>query len=195
MHLAPSAALPEEGPGLWSEPPPDHDAAIDADPESVARTILLNQLAGRARTRYELSTKLAAKNVPADIATRLLDRFEEVGLIDDLAFARLWVATRQAFRGTTRRVLAVELKRKGVAEDVAAVALEEIDAADEEASARRHVRKKLPSLPQVDRTTATRRLIGQLARKGHSPGLATRIVREELARVGRDAPSEPEPWP
>lgn len=157
----------------------------DADPESVARKILLDQLTGRSRTRHELAAKLAGKNVPEDVATRLLDRFVDVGLIDDLAFARMWVSSRQPGRGLTRRVLAQELRRKGVADDVAGVALDEIDPADEEASARELVRRRMRSLARVDQATATRRLIGQLARKGHSPGLAARIVREELAA---DAP-------
>ena len=51
---------------------------------------------GSARSRSELSTKLARKGVPAEVAARLLDRFEEVGLVDDQAFARSWVESRHA---------------------------------------------------------------------------------------------------
>ncbi len=155
----------------------------DADPEAVGRKILLDQLTGRARSRHELALKLASKNVPAEIATRLLDRFTEVGLIDDLAFAKLWVSSRQQTRGLARRVLAMELRRKGVDPEVIAVALEDVEADDEEASARALVRKKLPSLARVDRATATRRLFGHLARKGHPPGLAARIIGEEMDSV------------
>ena len=158
----------------------------DADTESVARKILLDQLTGRARTRHELAAKLAGKNVPSDVATRLLDRFVDVGLIDDLAFARMWVSSRQPARGLTRRVLAQELRRKGVDDDVAGLALDEIDPDAEEASARELVRKRMRSLARVDQATATRRLIGQLVRKGHAPGLAARIVREELAANAPD---------
>ncbi len=73
-------------------PPPD-EAALgpDADQESVARKILLDQLTGQPRSRSELATKLARKQVPAEVAERMLDRFEEVGLVDDAAFARDWV--------------------------------------------------------------------------------------------------------
>ena len=49
----------------------------------MARTILLDQLTGRARSRKELADKLASRQVPEEIATQLLDRFEEVGLVDD----------------------------------------------------------------------------------------------------------------
>ena len=82
-------------------PPPEDTATQvpEADAESVARKILLDQLTGQARSRKELSDKLAKKLVPDDVATRLLDRFEEVGLVDDEAFARSWVAVPAAGQG------------------------------------------------------------------------------------------------
>jgi regulatory protein len=160
----------------------------EADPESVARKILLDQLTGQARSRKELADKLAAKNVPTDVATGLLDRFEEVGLIDDDAFARSWIASRQPGKGLARRALAQELRRKGVDDEVAREALDDIDPDDEEQAARTLVRKKLRSLSRVDDTTATRRLVGMLARKGYPSGLAFTVVREELAAAGRDEP-------
>ena len=66
-------------------------------------------------------------------------------------------------------------------------ALDEIDPEDEEAAARALVRKKLRSLSRVDDTTATRRLVGMLARKGYGSGLAFAVVKEELATAGRDS--------
>jgi regulatory protein len=167
-------------------PDPVAEKPPEADPESVARKILLDQLTGQARSRKELSDRLAAKNVPTDIATRLLDRFEEVGLVDDDAFARAWVASRQPGKGLARRALAQELRRKGIDDETAREALDEIDPADEEAAARALVRKKLRSLSRVDETTATRRLVGMLARKGYGSGLAFAVVREEMAANGRE---------
>ncbi len=156
-------------------------AGPPADPEAVARKILLDQLTGQARSRSELADRLAKKNVPDDVATRLLDRFEEVGLVDDDAFARAWVASRQPGKGLARRALAQELRRKGIDDEVAREALDEIDPADEEAAARVLVRKKLRTLARVDDTVATRRLVGLLARKGYPSGLSFAVVREELA--------------
>src|SRR4051794_18187880 len=177
-------AAPAGGP---APVPPDDPVAEgpDADPESVARRILLDQLTGQARSRKELADKLAAKHVPHDVATRLLDRFEEVGLVDDEAFARSWIASRQPGKGLARRALAQELRRKGVDDEVAREALGEIDPADEEAAARALVRKKLRSLSRVDDTTATRRLVGMLARKGYGSGLSFAVVRAELSQAGR----------
>jgi regulatory protein len=153
----------------------------DADPESVARKILLDQLTGQARSRQELSERLAKRNVPDEVAQRLLDRFEEVGLVDDEAFARSWVASRQPGKGLARRALAQELRRKGIHDDVARDALDEIEPEAEEAAARQLVRKKLRALTRVDEATATRRLVGMLARKGYPSGMAFAVVRQELA--------------
>jgi regulatory protein len=146
----------------------------------VARKILLDQLTGRARTRSDLAAKLAQRKVPDEIATRLLDRFEEVGLIDDAAFAREWVSQRQEGRGLARRALAQELRRKGIDDEVARDALGDIAEDNEVAAARMLVRRKLRSVRDLDHDKAVRRLVGMLARKGHSSGVAFRVVREEL---------------
>jgi len=182
-----TGSAPPSGGGSHAEVPPDPVGdGPDADPESVARKILLDQLTGQARSRRELADKLSAKNVPDEIATALLDRFEEVGLVDDEAFARAWIASRQPGKGLARRALAQELRRKGIDDEVARDALDEIDPADEEQAARALVRKKLRSLSRVDETTATRRLVGMLARKGYGSGLAFAVVKDELAAAGRD---------
>ncbi len=152
-----------------------------ADPEAVARKILLDQLTGRARTRHDLAAKLAQRNVPDEVATRLLDRFEEVGLVDDAAFAEQWVEQRQSGRGLARRALAQELRRKGIDDEVAKEALDGLDPDDEVEVARTLVRRKLRAVRSLDHQVAVRRLTGMLARKGHSSGVAFRVVREELA--------------
>jgi regulatory protein len=159
----------------------------------VARKILLDQLTGQARSRQELADRLAKRNVPDEVAARLLDRFEEVGLVDDEAFARSWIASRGSGgggggKGLARRALAQELRRKGVDDEVARGALDEIDPDDEEAAARALVRRKLRSLRSVEPQVATRRLVGMLARKGYPPGLAFAVVRDELGSEGDDPP-------
>jgi regulatory protein len=166
------------------ERPPDRVAdGPDADPESVARKILLDALTGAARSRQELRDKLAKRDVPDELAERLLDRFTEVGLVDDEAFARAWVESRQRSRGLARRAIAQELRRKGVDDETARTALDELDPVQEEQAARALVRKKLRSVSGVDRTTATRRLAGMLARKGYPAGLAFAVVRAELGEL------------
>ena len=99
---------------------------------------------------------------------QLLDRFEEVGLVDDEAFARAWIECRHRSQGLAPRALAQELRRKGIHDEDAKAALDEIDADDEDAAARALVRKKLRRMRGLDHQVATRRLVGMLARKGYS---------------------------
>lgn len=146
----------------------------------MARTILLDQLTGRARTRAELRTKLASRGVPDEISERLLDRFTEVGLIDDAAFARSWVSSRQSGKGLAPRALAQELRRKGVDDETAREALGEVGLDDQVEAARLLVRRKLRSVARLEPAVAQRRLVAMLARKGYSSGLAFRVVQDEL---------------
>ena len=154
------------------------------DPVSTARGICLRALTGAPKTRSQLADLLAARDIPDDAAETVLDRFTEVGLIDDAAFARAWVSSRQAGRGLARRALSAELRAKGVDAEVAAEAVEAVDDEDERAAAQRLVARRVSGMRRLDRATATRRLVGMLARKGYSPGTAYAIVREELNASG-----------
>lgn len=171
------------GPTGQATPEDKAAAGPPADPEAVARTILLDALTGQARSRQELADKLAKREVPDDLAKELLDRFTEVGLIDDAAFARQWVESRHRSRGLAPRALAQELRRKGVADDDTSAALEQIGEDDQRAAARALVEKKLRSMKGLEPQVATRRLAGLLARKGYSAGLAFSVVREALSEM------------
>jgi regulatory protein len=164
-------------------PPGPVQRGLEADPEAAARKILLDQLSASARSRKELADKLKAKCVPDDVASPLLERFEEVGLIDDKAFARAWIASRQPGKGLARQALAQELRRKGIDDELARQALDEIDPVDEEQAARNLVRRKLRSMEKLDGTTRTRRLAGMLARKGYSSDLAFSVIKDELSQA------------
>ena len=166
------------------------DAGVD--PESAARTILLNKLTGQPRTRAELAGTLAERGIPDEVADKVLERFSEVGLIDDAAFAAAWVESRHTGRGLARRALAHELRHRGVEDQVVRDAVEELDPDREEATARELVRRKLRTMKvpadRAGRQSAMRRLLGMLARKGYGPGLAMTVIREELAASDEELP-------
>ena len=94
---------------------------------------------------------------------------------------------RQSGRGLARRALAQELRRKGIDDEVVREALDEVDPDDEVEAARMLVRAKLRSVRSLERDKAVRRLVGMLARKGHSSSVAYRVVREELGDQDEDA--------
>lgn len=177
--------------GRWRAPePPDVGAAAeDAEPdqESVARTIVLRLLTGAPRSRKELADALARRGVPDDVAERVLDRMEEVDLVDDAEYARVLVRSKRESRGLARRALAVELRRKGVTGADAEAALAEVDDEDEERTARELLRRRWAATASLAPEARARRAIGMLARKGYPPGLAARLVRELMS----EAPDEP----
>lgn len=182
--------------GAAGDGPLNPDVAGDAledgngDPESAARGICLRALTGAPKTRSQLADLLEQRGIPEDAAQTVLDRFTEVGLIDDAAIARAWVSSRQAGRGLARRALSAELRAKGVEPEVAAEAVEAIDDDDERTAARRLVDRKVAAMRRLDRATATRRLMGMLARKGYNGGLAAAVVREALDADAVDSDSD-----
>jgi regulatory protein len=158
----------------------DVGASRPVDNASLARSIGLRLLTGAPRSRAELATAMAAKGVPDDVAGAVLDRFTEVGLLDDAEYARMLVRSRHAAKGLAHRALRLELRRKGIDDDVAAEALSTLDPDQEQLTARALARRRLASSGELSRDVRTRRVVAMLARKGYPPGFALQIVREIL---------------
>ncbi|WP_309080178.1 RecX family transcriptional regulator [Zhihengliuella sp.] len=155
--------------------------------EAKARAIILRQLSMVARTRQQLAEKLAAGEVPQDTADALLDRFEELGLVDDRAFAMMWVRTRSTTRRLAASALRRELLQRGVDPEYIAEALEQLSDDDQRAAARELVDKKLRvRRPGEPRDKTVRRLVSMLVRKGYGGGMAFGVVNEALAAAGED---------
>jgi regulatory protein len=175
-----------------AEVPPEDVAALGppGDPESVARTICLRLLDQRARTRAELAQALRKKGVPDDAAAAVLNRFAEVGLIDDDALASTYALAQHRERGLAGRAVAAKLRRRGVDEQTVVSAVDLIDRDSEYAAAQALVAKKLRSLSGLDPAAQARRLVGLLGRRGYSAGLAHDVVRAALADTASDAATE-----
>lgn len=127
---------------------------------------------------------LARKEISDEVIAEVLDRYDEVGIIDDAAFARAWVSSRHHGRGLARRALANELRQRGVDPEVAGEALESLDDDAEAATARALVDRKLRTARGAPEAVF-RRLVAMLARKGYSAGVAIRAVKDAMA--ARDA--------
>lgn len=174
---------------------PDDPRAVDAEPDpvSVAQAIVYRQLTASAKSRLQLARKLAERNIPEDVAESVLDRFEEARLINDAEFADMWVRSRAQSRKLGKGALRRELADKGIDQETASAALEQLTDADEEAAARTLVQRKLrPGSDlsgQAGREKAVRRLASMLARKGYQPSQAFRIVNEVLD--SQDPDSDP----
>ncbi|MFV8187445.1 recombination regulator RecX [Streptomyces sp. AF1B] len=156
------------------------------DPVERARAICLRLLTGTPRTRKQLADALRKREIPEEAAEEVLSRFEEVGLINDGAFADAWVESRHHGRGLARRALAQELRTKGVDSTLIDAAVSQLDSEQEETTARELVDRKLRATRGLDRDKRLRRLAGMLARKGYPEGMALRVVRQALEEEGED---------
>ena len=166
----------------------DHEAE---EAKATVRRRALLLLDARARSRHELRHRLIEADFEPAVVDDVLDDLVGVGLLNDAAFAHEWVRQRHARRGKSTRVLERELQDKGVDPATRAEALEQIDAADEEATARALAEKKARTVRAVpadrgERDKALRRIVGVLARRGFNQGMSLRIAREALdARVAQ----------
>ena len=161
---------------------------IEKDPTGYARQACLDLLQIGPRTRTELARMLAKKGVPEEAAEAVLERFADVGIIDDALFASMWVTSRHRGRGLAGRALSQELRRKGVDDETVRDAIAELPPEQEEETARALVRRKLGSTRGLPTDARIRRLAGMLARKGYGGGLAFRVVKEELEAEGAEVP-------
>ena len=156
------------------------DGDTEADPYAVARSIALDRIAMRDRTRHELAQALKARNVPPEVATQVLDRLQEVGLVNDAAFAEAWVESRQQRRHLSRPALRRELQAKGVDREQIDAALKSVDYGDELSAARELARRRHAAIAELPFPVRYRRLAGALSRRGFGPGIVTQVLREVL---------------
>lgn len=159
----------------------DSDAG---DPETVARVICLRMLDRRACSRAELATALARRGVPDFVANTVLDRFREVGLIDDLALATDFATARHAERGLAARAISLQLHRRGIDAEVIEQVTEGIDTQCEAATARALVDTRLRRMDGLDPAVQVRRLTSLLARKGYSAEITYSTVRAAIDAIG-----------
>ncbi|KGN34670.1 RecX family transcriptional regulator [Knoellia sinensis KCTC 19936] len=177
-----AAGTRRETPPSVPQPPQPDPATVGVEPDAhdVARQIVLRQLTNSPKSRAQLEQALAKRGCAPDVAAGVLDRMEEVGLVDDAAYAGMLVRSQQAGRGLARRALAQNLRQKGVSDEVAESVLDDVDPAGEEERARDLVEKRLRRLHGLDRTVQMRRLAGLLARKGYPSEVSMRVIREAL---------------
>ncbi|HZU56230.1 MAG TPA: regulatory protein RecX [Actinocrinis sp.] len=154
--------------------------------EAAARRIALDALSRAARTRGQLEALLQRKGIAPEAAEAVLDRFEEVGLIDDVGYSEAFVESRHRIRGQGGRALSAELRRRGVADDVVADAVGALDPEQEFETACRIARARYDRMPAVAAEVKLRRLAGFLARKGYSGAIVSRAVRHVVQEAAAE---------
>ena len=156
----------------------------------AAKQVLLRRLSHAPRTRKELAKDLKDKDISDEVANVALDRFEEVGLINDQALASNYVSSQHERKGIGKNALRQQLRAKGVSDDVALEAISQISDDQEFQAAFALACKKIRSLQKDDAKTQLRKIVGVLARKGYSSNLAFRVAKEVITDLPDGLPLE-----
>ena len=156
----------------------------------AAKQVLLRRLSNAPRTRKELAKDLKDKDISDEVANVALDRFEEVGLINDQDLASNYVSSQHERKGLGKNALRQQLRAKGVSDDVALEAISQISDDQEFQAAFALACKKIRSLQRDDAKTQVRKIVGVLARKGYSSNLAFRVAKEVITDLPDGLPLE-----
>jgi regulatory protein len=106
---------------------------IAADDEAlVARAAAIRYAGTRPRTRAEVRQYLGRKHFSPPAVERGIARLDELGYLDDAAYAQDYVTSRVRNKGYGRRRIAAELSRKGVSGPLIEAALNAGVSDDEE---------------------------------------------------------------
>ena len=161
-------------------------------------------LGARPRSTAEVRRRLGQAGYRAELVDEAIARLAGLGYLDDEAFARAWVESRDRARPRGERALRTELRRKGVADDVMATIIDERAApgegqgagadggagpgtgADDLAAARLLDRRGAAARREVDPRRRRSRAYALLARNGFDPEVAGRAVAAWLAEAAPD---------
>jgi Uncharacterized protein conserved in bacteria len=139
----------------------------------------LNMLAFRARSSTELSRALIRKGADPEQVKPVIERLVEQGFLDDAAFARAFTRAKVVGASHSRRRVEQELRRKGVARDIASDAIGKVledEGVDQLALVEKAARRKLRTLAELEAPVRRRRLYAFLARRGFDAGDIHRVM-------------------
>ncbi|MFM1986436.1 MAG: hypothetical protein RIS18_653 [Actinomycetota bacterium] len=173
-----------------SQLPVKEEKSKEIEAAEAAKQVLLRRLSHAPRTRKELAKDLKDKQISDEIATKALDRFEEVGLINDQALATNYVSSQHGRKGLGKNALRQQLRAKGISDDVAMEAISQISEDQEFQAAFALACKKIRSLQKDDPKTQLRKIVGVLARKGYSSNLSFRVAKEVITDLPDGLPVE-----
>jgi regulatory protein len=145
------------------------------DAREVAMQKALRFLGYRARSMQEVRLNLEKNEIPEAAIEFTLQRLKENGLLNDQEFAQTWVENRNTFRPRSRRALAMELRHKGLDDEVVQEVLD--NNVDEDALALDAARKYVRKVQKLGWQEFRLKLGGFLGRRGFSYAIIAPVLR------------------
>ncbi|NIQ11154.1 MAG: RecX family transcriptional regulator [Gammaproteobacteria bacterium] len=133
----------------------------------------MNYLSYRPRSEQEVRKNLNKHGHAENVIDEIVERLKRGGLVDDQKFAELWVENRSEFRPRGSYMLRVELRQKGIADQVISNVLEEID---ESSLAIKAARKKARRYQSLEWQEFRKKMNGFLARRGFHYGIISEVL-------------------
>jgi regulatory protein len=140
--------------------------------------IAQNALVARAKSKGELLAHLKKRGVADEVANATIYKLTQNGLIDDAEFAKAWVQSRHNAKKLSKRIIAGELRTRGVDQNSIDDALDEIDEEAEYRTAFGLAMKKYSTMSRMEPEVQIRRIQSLLQRKGFGFGTIGRVIRE-----------------
>jgi len=72
----------------------------------------------RPRSEKEVTDYFRRKKVHSSLFDKLLSKLKSLDLLDDLKFAKWWVDQRQSFKPKPKRIIKIELTKKGIIKEI-----------------------------------------------------------------------------
>ena len=158
--------------------------SVDSLEEDV-RQALLKLIERSGKSSGQLRTLLLDKEFPVQLVDQMIERFIEVGLIDDFALAKILTESAFSRKAKAKSVIARELRAKYLPQDAIDAALAEIDSDSELEAAKTLAESRYRQLLKLDPEVRTRRLSSFLMRKGYSSSVVWAAVRHASGEVTR----------
>jgi regulatory protein len=177
----PDSGDPESGAPVPGDPESLHDVPLDAAAQlAQAEKLLLTRL--RRRSLSVAEARAVVEELDGDAAEALIERFCELGYLDDARLADQVVHSHRDRKGLGRSGVEAEMRRRRIPQQAIQRTLEETPD-DEEERAVEAACKRAAQLARYDAETIERRLTGFLMRKGYSSAVVRAAVRQALASV------------
>lgn len=159
------------------------ESLLADDTREKAYQQALKFLTYRERSEAEIRQNLKKRDIYDEVTNEILERLRSNGLVDDERFAQTWVENRIEFRPRSRRLLALELRKKGIEEETIQQAIEQ---ADDDKSAYQAALKRSHRLKNLEWPVFRQKMYGFLARRGFNYETTAPIITRIWAELHSD---------
>ncbi|OPX43195.1 regulatory protein RecX [Ruminiclostridium hungatei] len=122
---------------------------LDTEVYAAARSAAVSFLAMKLRSSWEVSQRLFDMGYEEVVVERVIESLREIGYIDDLDYSRKYISEKTKLKPKASRLLAMELSRRGIPENIIETALDEC-ALDESRLALELLRKRYSRFTYFD---------------------------------------------